>query len=221
MEKNRDSKVIAIIALVIAVVGLSVGFAAFTQNLQITPTATVKADSSKFKVEFSNSTEVISGDSETVQGKFATGEEAGGNAGTATITATTMTNATATITKDDQEITYEWYVVNDGELDAYLTKVEFNPQSIACAATGESMAEANTDLINTACKTIKVTLTVDSDDYTTTDNSMTGKKITAGDNKKVKLSIKAGEGTTLTDSDYTVTVGTITLTYSSKDNAGA
>ena len=36
MEKDRGSRVIAIIALCVAVVGLSVGFAAFTKDLNIT-----------------------------------------------------------------------------------------------------------------------------------------------------------------------------------------
>ncbi len=221
MEKNRDSKVIAIIALVIAVVGLSVGFAAFTAQLTITPTAEVKADSSKFNVEFSNTESKIEEGQQTVTGTI-TNEEAGqSNAGTATITATTMVNANAKITKDNQEITYEWYVVNNGEMDAYLTSIDFANDSLACAATGDGMATANTELINTACKTITVTLTVDDADYTGDQASISGKKLAAGESKTVKLSIKAGEGTTLTDNDYSVTVGAITLNYSSKDNAGA
>ena len=221
MEKNRDSKVIAIIALVIAVVGLSVGFAAFTAQLTITPTAEVKADSSKFKVEFSDKETPIDGPSATAQGEITDGEEGQSNAGSANITATAMTNASAKSTKDTQEITYEWYVLNTGEMDAYLTSIEFSNDVLSCTATGESAEQANTELIETACGKIKVTLTVDGADYTGDQASISGKKLAVGENKTVKLSIKATEGATLTDCDYTVTVGTINLNYSSKDNAGA
>lgn len=220
MEKNRDSKVIAIIALVIAVVGLSVGFAAFTAQLTITPTAEVKADSSKFKVEFSNTTTAIEGQGpETVEGKITPEDTDGGaSGGTASITATTMNNANAKITKDTQEVTYEWYVVNSGEMDAYLTSIDFAQDALSCTATGKGADQANTELINTACDTITVTLTVDGDEYTKDDSTMTGKLLPHGQYKSVKLSIKAAKGTTLTDNDYSVTVGAITLNYSSKDN---
>ena len=41
MEKDRTTKVVAICALLLAVVGVSLGFAAFSQNLKISSTATV------------------------------------------------------------------------------------------------------------------------------------------------------------------------------------
>ena len=52
MEKNRNAQVIAIVALVVAVLGLSVGFASFSNVLNIQASANVKPDSSTLNVDF-------------------------------------------------------------------------------------------------------------------------------------------------------------------------
>ena len=54
MEKDRGGRVIAIVALMIGVVGLTIGFAAFTNTLTIKSDATVTPDSSLLNVAFSN-----------------------------------------------------------------------------------------------------------------------------------------------------------------------
>ena len=55
MERDRSAKIIAIVALCIAIVGLSIGFAAFSSNLTISSSANVKPDPSSFDVNFSTS----------------------------------------------------------------------------------------------------------------------------------------------------------------------
>ena len=55
MERERSAKIIAIIALCIAVAGLSIGFAAFSNNLKIESNATVTPDPNDFDVNFSSS----------------------------------------------------------------------------------------------------------------------------------------------------------------------
>ena len=56
MEKNRSSKVVAIVALFIAVIGLSVGFAAFSNILKIKSSATVQPSGQDFVVGFVQNT---------------------------------------------------------------------------------------------------------------------------------------------------------------------
>ena len=58
MDRNREAKIISIVALFIAVVGVSVGFAAFSNTLTINSSAEVKPDSSKFAVNFSSTSGV-------------------------------------------------------------------------------------------------------------------------------------------------------------------
>ncbi len=53
MEKQRQTKVITIVALVVAVFGISLGFAAFSNILTISSSATVKPDALSFSVRFS------------------------------------------------------------------------------------------------------------------------------------------------------------------------
>ena len=55
MERDRSAKIIAIVALCVAVVGLSIGFAAFSNNLTIKSNATVTPNQNDFDVNFSTS----------------------------------------------------------------------------------------------------------------------------------------------------------------------
>lgn len=54
MERNKKTKVIAIVALIIGVIGLSIGFAAFSSILNIQSSANVKPDNSTMNVIFSS-----------------------------------------------------------------------------------------------------------------------------------------------------------------------
>ena len=51
MEKDRSTKIIAIAALLIGIVGLSLGFAAFSNTLTISSSAEVTPDQSAFNVD--------------------------------------------------------------------------------------------------------------------------------------------------------------------------
>ena len=68
MEKNQNGKIIAIVALVIGVVGLSLGFAAFTTTLNITSVDDVAVDSGNWNVGFSTSGTYIVTGTGTVNG---------------------------------------------------------------------------------------------------------------------------------------------------------
>ena len=50
MEKNRQIKILSIVALVLAIAGMSLGFAAFSSTLTISSSATVTPNSNDFKV---------------------------------------------------------------------------------------------------------------------------------------------------------------------------
>ena len=59
MEKNRLGQVIAIIALVVGVVGVSIGFSAFSNALKIQSSATVTPDKDTLNVDFSSSDQSV------------------------------------------------------------------------------------------------------------------------------------------------------------------
>ena len=56
MEKDRRARVIAIAALLVGVVGLSLGFAALTNTLTIRSEAAVDVDDNVLNVDFADST---------------------------------------------------------------------------------------------------------------------------------------------------------------------
>ena len=56
---ERSSKIIAVAALCVAVVGLTLGFAAFSNTLTIESSANVKPDASTFNVDFSSSNSAL------------------------------------------------------------------------------------------------------------------------------------------------------------------
>ena len=50
MKQNRQSKIVAILALCVSVVGLTLGFAAFSNTLTISSSATVSPNESDFNI---------------------------------------------------------------------------------------------------------------------------------------------------------------------------
>ena len=52
MEHSRKQKLLVVLALVIAIASLSIGFAAFSTTLNISPSANVTPNSDSFSVKF-------------------------------------------------------------------------------------------------------------------------------------------------------------------------
>ena len=55
MNESKSYKIIAIIALLLGIVGVTLGYAAFSSTLTISSSAEVKPDPSTFNVDFSSS----------------------------------------------------------------------------------------------------------------------------------------------------------------------
>ena len=105
MEKNRSSKVIAVVALCVAIVGLTLGFAAFSNTLNIESNATVNPTGETFSVNFSSSASAVETDL-VIPTKNPTSLVAGNatinNAGSNP----QITGLTATFTEPGQSATY-------------------------------------------------------------------------------------------------------------------
>lgn len=107
MERRKDGQIIAIAALAIAIVFMSVGFAVFAQNLNINGTATVEAAS--WDIHFDPSTFALSTGSEAVTQSF--------DAGNTTLTWSTTLSQPG----DFAEFTVD--AKNFGTLDANLKSI--------------------------------------------------------------------------------------------------
>lgn len=217
MEKDRSSKVIAIVALVVAVLGLSLGFAAFSQQLTINPEATVKGDKSQFSVKFSTQEESAQDGQVEPTLDPGTGEISDFKAEEATIAATTISNLKATFVngKGTQKVTYSFNVYNDGALTAYLKKVNFDAGKPECSSAAEN--GATSELVTAACNDVKVKVNVHDTDYEVTTPNITTKSIASKNGVPITVELSYDGDAHPVDGDFTVDFGSITLDYSSAD----
>ena len=225
MENSKDkrARVFAIVALLVVVLGLSLGFAAFSNTLTIKSSAEVKVDESVFNVDFSKSSGSVDDSDITptlnpsdITGFTATNAVIDNDNGDAVIK-----NLHAVFTKPGQEVTYDFYTKNAGQLAAYLKSVTFSNVS-GESATKKCTAKTGTTqaLVNSACNGITLTLTVGTESFTQTTlrnafASATAHDLTVNGSEPVKVRIAYESGSAQADGDFDVAFGDITLLYSS------
>ena len=215
MERDRSAKIIAIVALCVAIVGLSIGFAAFSSNLTISSSANVKPDPSSFDVNFSTSnTSELDGTVTGVGTNSATAEDATiNNSGSPTIN-----GLKATFTEPGQKVTYSFYTHNAGKYAAYLNSVTYANVS-GKTATKECTPGVDTDatMVDAACTGISVSVKVGSDTYTGSMDSISNHLLAINAYEPVVVTIEYNSGASRADGDFEVAFGDITLTYDSVD----
>ncbi len=226
MEKDRSSKIIAIIALVIGVIGLSIGFAAFSSTLTISQSAEVNPDASRFKVLFSSSEDTLQ--TSEVEGKVsgvnqATAQSASINNDSAS--SPSITGLKATFKDPGDSVTYTFYVTNQGDYKAYLKTITFDNVTDGSSNKECSAKEGTTEaLVKKACDSIELSISVgennDLQNLTTTKSDIKSHALDkkAFEKVVVKIEYKADESNdNLADGDFDVKFGDIKLTYSSAD----
>ena len=226
--RNNKEKVITIAALVIAVIGLSIGFAAFASTLNISTSASVTPADGNFIVKFSKVNNELN--EEDVTPSTGTGDAAD-------IDNTNASNPkigtlSTTFTQPGQSVEYTFYVRNMGKYDAYLTNIRFNNASTGnsfkvCTATSDNPVSNANDM----CQYITYRLTLEdspsnkvltstSDFATTVGNSYYVAKSadpTTGttNSKMVKVTITYEDGSPFADGAFTVNFGSVELVFAS------
>ena len=196
MEKERGAKVIAIVALLIAVVGLTIGYAAYSTTLTIDGTANV--DPATWDIHFAYK----SGDSLTAA---KTGNAVENTA--PSLASTTISGFDVTLKAPGDSVTYNFLVVNGGTLPASLDT--FNMGTLTCAPATSSTA--TTEEATNLCKELKYTLTYADGSTITTGTQLPA---TTVNQKELALKLEWPEASTLEVSDdIKVTIGTTTLIY--------
>lgn len=223
MEKDRSTKVIAIVALLVGVVGLSLGFAAFSNTLTISSSAEVTPDPTTFNVDFSaTQTGAVSTSpvTPTLTPTGVTGFEATDatidNSGVGT---PKITGLHATFTEPGQKATYTFSAKNIGEYEAFLKSIAFEN------VTGESTTKVCTPgtgttaaLVTAACEDINVSIKVGSEAVATGSvGSITNHSLAIDANDPIEVTIEYATNGHRADGDFTVAFGDIVLTYSSVD----
>ncbi len=196
MEKERGFRVIAVIALMVAVVGLTIGYAAYSTTLKINGTANVDPAVWDVKFAYTNTTDTAL--TATKTGFAAVNAEA-------TLTDTQVSGFDVTLKAPGDSVTYNFLVANKGTLDAELST--FTMGSLSCApATG---SQATQEEATAVCSELTYSLTGVTANSVLEDGTSTPVTLT--------LAWKA-TGTATASDDIAITVGETTLIYTQADN---
>ncbi len=213
MNDNKGYRIIALVALLLGVAGVTLGYAAFSNTLTISSSAEVTPDPSTFNVDFSTSDSAVVANAITPTLSPASNGPTGTNATINNTNAPTVSNIKATFTEPGQEVTYSFYAYNAGEYIAYLNSISFVGNKTCTADTGTTQA-----LVNTACTGISLSVRVGSEAETTTDvTSISSHSLGINNGEAVIVKISYDSNAGRADGDFDVTLPDIVLTYDSVD----
>jgi len=211
-NNNRYSKYLAIIALLISVVGVSLGFAAFSNTVQIKATADVTPDQTQYEGG------ILSTDpSDPEDGTVTPTTTGGATADPATLTKDGIENIHVTFTEPGQSATYSFYGYNNSAFVSYLNDVTFGSKS--CAAKPNANGSTTTDAyVQEACDDIVMYISVGPDDsFTETDHAVTGHTLASETSEPITVTIEYIDGGDTADGNFEVNFGTSTITYGTTD----
>ena len=215
MERDHSAKIIAIVSLCVAIVGLSIGFAAFSNNLTIKSNATVTPNASDFDVNFSTSN--TSEQNGTVSG-VGTNSSTAEDATIDNSNSPTITGLKANFTEPGQKVTYSFYAHNAGKYAAYLNNVTYaNVSGKTATKVCTAGTDTDTTMVEAACNGISVSVKVGNDTYTGSMDRITNHLLDLDDYEEVVVTIEYANGAKRADGDFEVAFGDITLTYESVD----
>ena len=212
MEKTRKIKIISLCALLVAVLGLTVAFAALSQTLTINGSAAVNAAS--WDIHF----EKTSGKETEVKGAATFTEP--------TLSGTKIENFSTTLTKPGDSVTYYFDIVNNGTVDAVISSYDFPLAIRECASNNNAYSycinlDFNSDnIIDGADYMTYLTMFNSELSDADTDEGVTqGDTINAGETKHMKLFFEYKDtATELPKNNLTLTSkNPITITYEQKD----
>ena len=142
MNKEREMKTLVIAALVISVVAIGVGFAAFSTTLQINGTATVNTAGKTWNVLFT----AVEKTGASTEGIDATVPSISNGTAGENKTNTAIGTITAAFTAPKQKLQYKITVTNSGTYNAKLTAASIPTlETITVTGTGN---DAETDAAN-------------------------------------------------------------------------
>jgi len=203
----RDSKKIVILsALIIVVLLLGIGFAAFSSSITISSSATVKPDVNTFKVVFSNKSDSV--DVSDVKPTLDPTTITASNGVIDNTTNPTLTNLRANFTSPGQKVVYNLYVYNAGEYTAYLNSITLKGNKTCTPGNG-----ATVSLVGQACEDIKVTVKVGSITTSTTLQGIPGETIEPRKGKEVQVIIEYINGGARADGPFSIEFNDISLFY--------
>ena len=221
--KNKQGLTIA--RLIIAIVGLSIGFAAFSNTLTISSTASVNPTNT-MRVVFSKSatTEVTGAANSVLPDSLTYGD--GATIDNSEAQNSTLKDLHAKFTAPGQSVTYntDLYVTNVGNYKAQLTGITFNNATGSntykkCVAAEVQTAgdEATSSLVDAACEGITISVTIGNATVnpTSQDKTLNHQIINVGSGLQASVTISYASGSAYVDGPMEVTFGNIVISATS------
>jgi len=221
MENEKISKRISILVLCVAIMGLSIGFAAFSQTLTIKSSAEVNP-TIDFKVEFSTSSDSVTTDpiQPTVTGEGASATAANIDTDNGNLI---IKDLHAIFTAPNQKAVYKFYTRNTGQYLAYLNSIAYanvsgkNEPKVCTPRYTTGDNAANNTLVQAACDDIRITVSVGGTLYTESVASISNHSVAVGGAEEIIVTIEYLNGGDVADGPFDIAFGDITIAYSSAD----
>lgn len=211
VEKNSGYKLFIVIALLVATIGLAVGFAAFTGALSISGAkAGVKAnDTFSQNLKFKSSS--LNCDNKSTGAVVIN---------TGVLSDTSLSNIEVQLSNPGDYVECSSIIENASDFIGYLNNIN-SSGTLQCSSTS-----ANAQGVSEACNGMKVSVTVGSDTASITsttqanlnvdNNTIDAKGATPGE-KTVKIKIEYLSGSSTADSDFDVSIPQINLIYDTEE----
>ena len=220
MGRRRNGKIITIVALVVAIVGMSIGFAAFSTTLNISSSASVTPNSSDFKLQFSSVFNDVDSDGSCTT---VAGYGYGGASGSINcMKENSISDMRVSFTEPGQYVEFRLFIHNTGEYDAYLKSINWNnivgeDTTIKCEASTTGASAATPSLVQEACDWIGIVYDYNGVAYSF-GQQFSDMKLSKGSSAYIDIYV-AYNGDYRVDGPMDVTFGDITLEYSTVDNS--
>ena len=152
MEKNRQLKIMFIVALVLSITAMTLGFAAFSSALNISSSASVTPNGDDFNIRLVG----INGDNKMIVGSSSI---SGNEPVTIMDDGRTISGITAKLAKPGDKVQFWALLYNAGKYDAYfdsaiINKIVGEDSTRKCISSGENTVSA--ELLDEVCSDISV-----------------------------------------------------------------
>ena len=217
MSRDRKIRMLSIVALVLAITGMSLGFAAFSSTLSISSSATVTPNSDDFKmvvyglIDNEEANALLLG--ETLDfSKWSLVEvpDINNYGSTAVIDNSNLTinNINVSFSKPGCNTAYIVAIKNEGMYDAYLDLDKYKP---IIASNCVSNGDATQSLVDDACIGISLTLSFYNSSYEIISSGIL--KVEPNSYMGIFISVSYAEGSAVADGDFSVEFDDIELEF--------
>lgn len=220
MERQRQIKILSIVALVVAIAGMSLGFAAFSATLNISSNASVTPDSGDFEIQLCNDDRLNYCD-EILTDYVAYYYEYGGAINNYGDVGGNVAFFKMTFTKPGQAIEYKFYAQNVGKYDAYLRSVFFESLEDGsykrCSASTTDETKATDTLVQAACDGINISVSIDGIQQAISPYGIFGHKLAKQTVEEIKVKFEYEADAAYVDGPFNVEFGKLEFYYSTVD----